>query len=46
MSDEPKVWQCGLTRYAMDAGNYLVNSSQRWILKIHVGNGGLIWNNY
>ncbi len=28
MSDEPKVWQCGLTRYAMDAGNYLVNSSQ------------------
>ncbi|BAK74700.1 MAG: circularly permuted type 2 ATP-grasp protein [Arcobacter sp.] len=28
MSDEPKVWQCGLTRYAMEAGNYLVNSSQ------------------
>ena len=28
MADEPKVWQCGLTRYAMEAGNYLVNSSQ------------------
>ena len=28
MSDEPKVWKCGLTRYAMEAGNYLVNSSQ------------------
>lgn len=28
MSNEPKVWQCGLTRYAMEAGNYLVNSSQ------------------
>ena len=27
-SDEPKVWKCGLTRYAMEAGNYLVNSSQ------------------
>lgn len=28
MSDEPKVWKCGLTSYAMEAGNYLVNSSQ------------------
>ncbi len=28
MGEEPKVWQCGLTRYAMEAGNYLVNSSQ------------------
>ncbi|MFW3344083.1 circularly permuted type 2 ATP-grasp protein [Aliarcobacter butzleri] len=28
MADEAKVWQCGLTRYAMEAGNYLVNSSQ------------------
>lgn len=28
MGDEPKVWKCGLTRYAMEAGNYLVNSSQ------------------
>ncbi|XPV68657.1 MAG: circularly permuted type 2 ATP-grasp protein [Halarcobacter sp.] len=28
MADEPKVWACGLTRYALDAGNYLVNSSQ------------------
>ena len=28
MCDEPTVWQCGLTRYAMEAGNYLVNSSQ------------------
>lgn len=28
MADEPKVWNCGLTRYAIEAGNYLVNSSQ------------------
>lgn len=28
MAEEPKVWGCGLTRYALDAGNYLVNSSQ------------------
>ena len=28
MADEPKVWSCGLTRYAVEAGNYLVNSSQ------------------
>lgn len=28
MAEEPKVWACGLTRYAIEAGNYLVNSSQ------------------
>ena len=28
MAEEPTVWKCGLTRYAMEAGNYLVNSSQ------------------
>jgi uncharacterized circularly permuted ATP-grasp superfamily protein len=28
MAEEPKVWKCGLTRYAMEVGNYLVNSSQ------------------
>lgn len=28
MAEEPKVWSCGLTRYAVEAGNYLVNSSQ------------------
>ncbi len=28
MAEEPKVWKCGLTRYAMEEGNYLVNSSQ------------------
>lgn len=28
MAEEPKVWACGLTRYAVEAGNYLVNSSQ------------------
>ena len=28
MTEEPKVWTCGLTRYAVEAGNYLVNSSQ------------------
>lgn len=28
MAEEPKVWNCGLTRYAVEAGNYLVNSSQ------------------
>uniref|UniRef100_UPI004048E1A0 circularly permuted type 2 ATP-grasp protein n=1 Tax=Aliarcobacter sp. TaxID=2321116 RepID=UPI004048E1A0 len=28
MAEEPKVWRCGLTRYAMESGNYLVNSSQ------------------
>lgn len=28
MANEPKVWACGLTRYAVEPGNYLVNSSQ------------------
>ena len=28
MAEEPTVWKCGLTRYAMEVGNYLVNSSQ------------------
>ncbi len=28
MGESPKVWNCGLTRYAMEEGNYLVNSSQ------------------
>lgn len=28
VGEDVKVWQCGLTRYALEAGNYLVNSSQ------------------
>ncbi len=28
MGEDVKVWECGLTRYALEAGNYLVNSSQ------------------
>lgn len=28
MGEDVKVWNCGLTRYALEAGNYLVNSSQ------------------
>lgn len=28
MGEDVKVWSCGLTRYALEAGNYLVNSSQ------------------
>ncbi len=28
MAETPKVWKCGLTRYAMEEGHYLVNSSQ------------------
>ena len=28
MGEDIKVWNCGLTRYAIEAGNYLVNSSQ------------------
>jgi uncharacterized circularly permuted ATP-grasp superfamily protein len=28
MGKDIKVWECGLTRYAVEAGNYLVNSSQ------------------
>lgn len=40
MAEEPKVWQCGLTRYAMEEGNYLVNSSQgggfkdTWVMEV------------
>ena len=26
--EDVKVWSCGLTRYALEEGNYLVNSSQ------------------
>lgn len=39
MTDEVKVWPCGLTRYAKEEGNYLVNSSQgggfkdTWVLE-------------
>lgn len=28
MGEKVNVWECGLTRYAMEEGNYLVNSSQ------------------
>lgn len=28
VGEDIKVWPCGLTRYALEAGNYLVNSSQ------------------
>lgn len=41
MAKEPKVWKCGLTRFAMEAGNYLVNSSQgggfkdTWVMEIN-----------
>ena len=40
IAKEPKVWQCGLTRYAMEEGNYLVNSSQgggfkdTWVMEV------------
>jgi uncharacterized circularly permuted ATP-grasp superfamily protein len=40
MGKDPKVWQCGLTRYALEAGNYLVNSSQgggfkdTWVMEL------------
>ncbi len=39
MTDKAKVWPCGLTRFAMEEGNYLVNSSQgggfkdTWVLE-------------
>ncbi len=39
MTDSAKVWPCGLTRFAMEEGNYLVNSSQgggfkdTWVLE-------------
>ncbi len=40
MGEDIKVWQCGLTRYAIEAGNYLVNSSQgggfkdTWVMEL------------
>lgn len=40
MGKDVKVWQCGLTRYALEAGNYLVNSSQgggfkdTWVMEL------------
>ena len=40
MGEDIKVWQCGLTRYALEAGNYLVNSSQgggfkdTWVMEL------------
>lgn len=39
-AEDIKVWQCGLTRYALEEGNYLVNSSQgggfkdTWIMEL------------
>jgi len=40
MDEKVNVWECGLTRYAMEAGNYLVNSSQgggfkdTWVMEL------------
>ncbi len=40
MGKDVKVWNCGLTRYALEAGNYLVNSSQgggfkdTWVMEL------------
>jgi uncharacterized circularly permuted ATP-grasp superfamily protein len=40
MGEDIKVWNCGLTRYALEAGNYLVNSSQgggfkdTWVMEL------------
>lgn len=40
MGKEVEVWHCGLTRYALEEGNYLVNSSQgggfkdTWIVEL------------
>lgn len=40
MGEDIKVWQCGLTRYALEEGNYLVNSSQgggfkdTWVMEL------------
>ena len=40
MAEDVKVWQCGLTRYALEEGNYLVNSSQgggfkdTWVMEL------------
>ncbi|OIO16202.1 MAG: UDP-N-acetylmuramate dehydrogenase [Helicobacteraceae bacterium CG1_02_36_14] len=39
-ADDIKVWNCGLTRYALEEGNYLVNSSQgggfkdTWVMEL------------
>jgi len=38
--EDTKVWNCGLTRYALEEGNYLVNSSQgggfkdTWVMEL------------
>jgi uncharacterized circularly permuted ATP-grasp superfamily protein len=38
--EDVKVWSCGLTRYALEEGNYLVNSSQgggfkdTWVMEL------------
>lgn len=40
MGEDVNVWRCGLTRYALEAGNYLVNSSQgggfkdTWVMEL------------
>ncbi|CAA6809249.1 MAG: Protein containing domains DUF404, DUF407 [uncultured Sulfurovum sp.] len=40
MGEDIKVWNCGLTRYALEEGNYLVNSSQgggfkdTWVMEL------------
>ncbi len=40
MGESVKVWHCGLTRFALEEGNYLVNSSQgggfkdTWVMEI------------
>jgi len=40
MGEDVKVWNCGLTRYALEDGNYLVNSSQgggfkdTWVMEL------------
>jgi len=40
MGEDVKVWNCGLTRYALEEGNYLVNSSQgggfkdTWVMEL------------
>ena len=40
MGKDVKVWNCGLTRYALQEGNYLVNSSQgggfkdTWVMEL------------
>jgi len=40
MGEDVKVWNCGLTRYAIEEGNYLVNSSQgggfkdTWVMEL------------